>query len=72
MDTHSSTLARDQSPILLVGQDTKGHWLVQDVAGRLEGCFISRATAVRFARDECDILHATMQLVDVPLTARAF
>ncbi len=77
MDTHSSVAAHNPIPIppipvLLVGQDVKGHWLVQDVAGRLEGCFISRETAIRFARAESGMLHATVQLADLPLTARAF
>ena len=72
MDAHSRIVARDQNPILLVGQDRKGHWLVQDMAGHMEGCFISRETAIRFARAECGLLHATVQLADAPLTTRAF
>ena len=72
MDTFVDVKAADQSPILFVGQDTKGHWLVQDRAGHLEGCFISRATAIGFARAESTMLHATVQLADAPLTARAF
>jgi hypothetical protein len=60
----------DRSPILFVGQDVKGHWLVQDKSGQLEGCFVSRETALGFARAECDMLHATLQLADTPLTPR--
>lgn len=38
--------------ILTVGQDEKGHWLVQESGGRLEGRFISFAAAMSFARAE--------------------
>lgn len=38
--------------ILYVGQDQAGHWLVQQSQGLLEGRFISRDAAWRFARDE--------------------
>jgi hypothetical protein len=60
----------NRSPILFVGQDSKGHWLVQDKGGGLEGCFVSRETALGFARAECDMMHATLQLADAPLTPR--
>lgn len=43
------------SPVLKVGQDCAGHWLVQDNGGKLEGRFVSRAAAMGFARSE---LHA--------------
>ncbi len=39
-------------PILQVGQDAAGHWLVQDSTGLLEGRFISFASAMSFARAE--------------------
>jgi hypothetical protein len=57
-----------RSEILIVGQDIKGHWLVQDGIGRLEGCFVSRETALGFARAESGMLHATVQMTDTPLT----
>lgn len=39
-------------PILYVGQDRAGHWLVQESAGRLEGRFVSGEAAWCFARAE--------------------
>lgn len=42
-------------PVLKVGQDRAGHWLVQDDGGTLEGRFVSRTAAIGFARGE---LHA--------------
>lgn len=45
----------DQPPqpvLLLVGQDSHGHWLVQQDGGGLEGSFISREAALGFARWE--------------------
>lgn len=41
-----------RSSVLYVGQDRAGHWLVQENHGLLEGRFISRHAAWRFARDE--------------------
>ncbi len=38
--------------ILQVGQDSAGHWLVQQGGGGLEGRFISLAAAMAFARAE--------------------
>lgn len=37
---------------LQVGQDSAGHWLVQQRGGGLEGRFISLAAAMAFARSE--------------------
>lgn len=39
-------------PVIAVGQDEAGHWLVQDSGGRLEGRFISCQAATAFARAE--------------------
>lgn len=40
------------SPILHVGQDEAGHWLVQEDSGNPEGRFVSFAAAMAFARRE--------------------
>lgn len=40
------------APVLRVGQDKAGHWLVQEDRGRLEGRFVSFAAAMAFARRE--------------------
>ncbi|WP_242137806.1 MULTISPECIES: hypothetical protein [unclassified Sphingomonas] len=56
------------SCVLKVGQDTAGHWLVQDSGGRLEGRFISQAAAMAFARSEGHSLRgATIVRVETPL-----
>jgi hypothetical protein len=70
MDICDDAQPPDRSAILFVGQDIKGHWLVQDMIGRLEGCFVSRETALGFARAESGMLHARVQLADTPLTPR--
>ena len=41
-----------RSSILYVGQDRAGHWLVQENHGLLEGRFISRDAAWKYARGE--------------------
>jgi len=67
MDTQD---ADNWSSLLLVGQDERGRWLVQDTAGRVEGRFRSRETALGFARSECDLFHGRIELAQAPLTAR--
>lgn len=53
--------------VIYVGQDRAGHWLVQDNGRKLEGRFVSRGAALGFARDECAIYHATMEMAAGPL-----
>lgn len=54
--------------ILKVGQDSAGHWLVQDNGGRLEGRFVSFDAAMSFARSErYSLPGATIILSATPL-----
>jgi hypothetical protein len=39
-------------PMFMVGQDSHGHWVVQDLDGIRGGLFISRDAALRFVRSE--------------------
>ncbi|MFK4872522.1 hypothetical protein [Novosphingobium sp. ZW T3_23] len=56
MNAAPSTPEPDQrASVFYVGQDQAGHWLVQESHGLLEGRFISRDAAWRFARSE---IHA--------------
>ena len=55
--------------VLFVGQDTAGHWLVQESHGLLEGRFISFAAALRFARAERrSFPNGSVAVVTAPLT----
>jgi len=40
------------STSFLVGQDSRGHWVVQDERGLCGGLFVDRGNAIRFAMDE--------------------
>ncbi|WP_394663169.1 hypothetical protein [uncultured Sphingomonas sp.] len=51
-----------QVRIIHVGQDRDGHWLVQDDAGMLEGRFVSRGAAMRYAAEEAEIYHASVRM----------
>lgn len=57
-----------QPRLIYVGQDRAGHWLVQDSAGQLEGRFISRGAAMRYAVEEAEIYHASVAVADKALT----
>lgn len=69
MVTSVTSLEPDPSrPILYVGQDSAGHWLVQESGGRLEGRFISFAAAMSFARAERHgFAGATIAVATAPL-----
>jgi hypothetical protein len=68
MNSRDASVPPDWSSVLRVGQDARGRWLVQDTVGRIEGLFKTRETALGFARSECDLLHATIEISDTPLT----
>ena len=60
-----------QPIIFLVGSDGHGHWLVQQQGGGLEGSFISRDAALRFAKWEGHAFPAVRIVVAAdPLTPR--
>jgi hypothetical protein len=40
---------RFQRSTFLLGQDSRGHWVIQDEAHRCGGLFINRAEALKFA-----------------------
>ena len=53
-------------PVLFVGHDQAGHWLVQESNGLLEGRFVSREAAICFALSE----RHGLGNVDVVITLR--
>ncbi len=56
-----------QTLVIYVGQDQAGHWLVQDAERKLEGRFVSRSAALSFAKGECDVYHASLEMAGMPL-----
>ncbi len=58
----------DGDHILLVGQDRAGHWIVRETLGLLEGIFIDRAAAIRFAfAERRAFAKARVEMATVPL-----
>ncbi len=41
-----------QPPIFMIGQNSRGHWVVQDLSGQRGGLFVDRAQAIRYIRFE--------------------
>ena len=39
-------------PLFMVGQDTRGNWMVQDQKGMRGGLFVNREAALRYVRSE--------------------
>ena len=41
-----------QTPVFMIGQDSRGNWVVRDQSGLRGGLFVGRAQALRYVRDE--------------------
>lgn len=41
-----------QAPLLMVGQDSHGNWVVRDQSGSRGGLFVDRLDALRYVRSE--------------------
>jgi hypothetical protein len=48
--TEPSAWARP--PLFVIGQDDRGNWVAQDLAGICGGLFVTREAALRYIRDE--------------------
>jgi hypothetical protein len=44
--------SRPISPFFMIGQDSRGHWVVRDQTGHHGGLFINRSEALRYIRSE--------------------
>src|SRR5262245_7538683 len=52
-----------EPPTFYVGRDSSGRWIVQDTDHRRGGLFVSKAAAMKFARDEtADRPHAIVSV----------
>jgi hypothetical protein len=53
-------------PIFMIGQDSRGNWVVKDQTGVTGGLFVERDEALRFVRSENRIHpHALVMVSDV-------
>jgi hypothetical protein len=57
----------ERGPVIYVGQDEAGHWLVQDGGRNMEGRFVSRSAALSFAEAERQTYHASLEIASAPL-----
>jgi hypothetical protein len=55
--------SRLKPPVLMVGQDYHGNWVVQDQSGERGGLFVSRAAALRYVRDENRDRHGSVVMI---------
>lgn len=49
--------------VFLVGRDRGGRWVVHENHGLVEGVFISREDAIRFANDEHDKVRGSLVML---------
>jgi hypothetical protein len=60
---HAEPPSRERHHVLLVGQDRRGNWVVQEQSGDRGGLFVSRDAALRFVRDENRDQHGTVVMI---------
>jgi hypothetical protein len=41
--------SQQEAPLLLIGQNSRGNWVVRDQRGQRGGLFVNRAAALKFA-----------------------
>jgi hypothetical protein len=44
--------SRRANPLFMIGQDSRGHWVVSDQTGDRGGLFVNRTEALRYIRSE--------------------
>jgi hypothetical protein len=44
--------SRERLDVFMIGQDSRGNWVVRDQSGLRGGLFVGRAEALRYVRDE--------------------
>jgi hypothetical protein len=47
-------------PVFMVGQDSRGNWVVRDQGGLRGGLFVGRAEALRYVRSKLEIIQAPL------------
>jgi hypothetical protein len=47
-------------PVYMIGQDSRGNWVVRDQSGLRGGLFVGRAEALRYIRDEPAIIQGRL------------
>jgi hypothetical protein len=62
----SKSSSKLNEPIFLLGQNAHGQWVIRELHGRMEGLFVDRKEAIRFALYESGSRDASV----IPLRAR--
>jgi hypothetical protein len=62
---HGSPSSLATAETRLLGQDSYGHWVVQELGGRCGGIFLNRAEAVKFALFD-QVNHRPRAVILVP------
>jgi len=60
-----------QFPVLMVGRDSRGNWIVQDPSGIRGGLFAGREAALRYVRSENGDRPPAFVLVSEPIELNA-
>ena len=56
-------------PIFMMGQDSRGNWVVRDKSGTRGGLFVDRTEALRYIRSESGALVMTAERFELDLSA---
>jgi hypothetical protein len=63
MEMNQVASSSPEKPCLLVGRNSRGHWIVRDRSSRQGGLFVSLAAAQRYARLQTIRDDATIVMV---------
>ena len=63
MEKNQAVSTSSEKPRLLVGRNSRGHWIVRDHSSRHGGLFVSLAAAQRYARHQTVSRDATIIMV---------
>jgi hypothetical protein len=57
--------SRLQPPFFMIGQDSRGQWVVRDQNGARGGLFVNRAEALRYIRSQNGLPYPTVMVAGV-------
>ena len=67
----SKSASKLNEPLFLLGQNSHGQWVIRELHGRMEGLFLARKEAIRFALYESGCRNPSVIPVKGPLEMEA-
>jgi hypothetical protein len=68
--TESEPPPHERPQVFMIGQDSRGNWVVRDQSGLRGGLFVGRAEALRYVRDEAGDHPRAIVMISGPMQLR--